>query len=115
MYAHREVPPPSRPAIPRSQAIKGLEGAAAFFACIAATLLIVAGTWRRIEAWRLLAALAACMALDFAVLMKTNPDVVQTRLRRDRGAKQWDMILASAMVIAWFVGLIHTEARAGGL
>jgi protein-S-isoprenylcysteine O-methyltransferase Ste14 len=106
MHSHSEIPPISRSPISTSQVTKGIAGIAGFFACIAATLLISGGTWYWIEAWCLLAALAACMALDFAVILKTNPDVIETRLQRDRGAKQWDMILAPAMVIAWFVGLI---------
>ncbi|MEW6111752.1 MAG: isoprenylcysteine carboxylmethyltransferase family protein [Thermodesulfobacteriota bacterium] len=106
MYSHSEVPPPSRSAIPRGQTIKGLVGTAAFFVCIAVTLLISAGTWYWIEAWCLLAALAACMALDFVVLIRSNPDVIETRLQKERGAKRWDLFLSPAMVITWFVGLI---------
>jgi protein-S-isoprenylcysteine O-methyltransferase Ste14 len=49
--------------------------------------------------WVFMITMIACVGLNFAILLKTNPEVIEERLRLNRGAKKWDIVLISVATI----------------
>ena len=73
-----------------------------FLMLTAGTLFSASGRadWGR--AWVLLGTLFICVALNLAVLVTRNPELLAVRLQLERGARQWDTVL-SALLASLFV------------
>jgi len=61
-------------------------------------------TWS--EGWWFMGVFAACLALNFLVLLKVNPELVQIRLGTEREAKLWDTVLARCLGGMWVITVI---------
>lgn len=77
-----------------------------FLMLMAAILLPTSGRadWGR--AWVLLGALFICVALNLAVLVTRNPELLAVRLRLERGARQWDKVLSALLASLLVAALI---------
>ena len=73
-----------------------------FLMLTAGTLFSASGgaDWGR--AWVLLGTLFICVALNLAVLVTRNPELLAVRLQLEGGARQWDKVL-SALLASLFV------------
>jgi protein-S-isoprenylcysteine O-methyltransferase Ste14 len=73
---------------------------------MAALLFPVSGRADWGWAWVLLGALFICAALNLAVLIARNPELLAVRLQLERGARQWDKVLSAllaSLLVAAFV------------
>jgi len=77
-----------------------------FLMLMAAILFPTSGgaDWGR--AWVLLGALFICVALNLAVLVTRNPELLAYRLQLERGARQWDKVLSALLVGLWVAALV---------
>lgn len=53
--------------------------------------------WGR--AWIFMITLFGCVGINFIILLKTNPEVIEERLHLDRGAKKWDILIVSLAML----------------
>jgi protein-S-isoprenylcysteine O-methyltransferase Ste14 len=49
--------------------------------------------------WVFMTTMIACVCLNFAILLKTNPEVIEERSHLNRGAKKWDIVITSVATI----------------
>jgi protein-S-isoprenylcysteine O-methyltransferase Ste14 len=53
--------------------------------------------WER--GWIFMITIFACVGINFAILLKTNPEVIEERSHLNRGAKKWDIVITSVATI----------------
>jgi protein-S-isoprenylcysteine O-methyltransferase Ste14 len=63
--------------------------------------------WER--AWIFMITLFGCVGVNFIILLKTNPEVIEERSHLNRGAKKWDILVTSVATIL----ILATLAVAG--
>ncbi|MGB7293854.1 MAG: isoprenylcysteine carboxylmethyltransferase family protein [Thermodesulfobacteriota bacterium] len=49
--------------------------------------------------WVFMITMIACVAINFAILLRTNPEVIEERSHLNRGAKKWDIVITSVATI----------------
>jgi hypothetical protein len=49
--------------------------------------------------WIFMITIIACAGINFAILLKTNPEVIEERSHLNRGAKKWDIVITSVATI----------------
>jgi len=76
-----------------------------FLAFTAAILFPASGRADWGGAWVLLGTLFICGALNVAVLVTRNPELLAVRVQFERGAREWDKVL-SALLASLFVGTL---------
>lgn len=96
-----EEKPPRAPLLLKAVVRLGL-----FLMLMAAILFSASGRadWGR--AWVLLGALFICGALNLAVLVTRNPELLAVRLQLERGARRWDTVLSALLASLLVVALV---------
>ena len=86
--------------------LKALVRLALFLLFMAAILFPASGRGDWGRAWVLLGALFICVALNLAVLVTRNPEVLAVRLQLERGARQWDKVLSALLASLLVAALV---------
>ena len=98
-------PTPAAPK-PKRLLLKCVVGLVAVLAIVGTLLFVPAGRLDWGMGWACLAVLLACVGVNATVLLRVNPEVIDERLRGPKGAKTWDLVLASSAGVAMVVTLV---------
>ncbi|UCF21300.1 MAG: isoprenylcysteine carboxylmethyltransferase family protein [Gemmatimonadota bacterium] len=82
-----------------STVLKTLVAVPISLALMGALLFLPAGGLDWPNAWAWLAVLILCLAINIAVLIPVNPEVIEERSRIGKGVKRWDIIVSSVMTM----------------
>jgi protein-S-isoprenylcysteine O-methyltransferase Ste14 len=77
-----------------------------FLMLTAAVLFSASGRADWGGAWVLLGTLFICVALNLAVLVTRNPQLLAVRLQIERGARQWDKVLSAFLACLFVAALV---------
>jgi protein-S-isoprenylcysteine O-methyltransferase Ste14 len=77
-----------------------------FLMLLAAILFPASGRADWGGAWVLLGALFICVALNLAVLITRQPELLAYRLQLERGARQWDKVLSALLASLLVLALV---------
>ncbi|MGI9534826.1 MAG: methyltransferase family protein [Thermodesulfobacteriota bacterium] len=76
------------------------------FSCIGALLFVSAGTMNWVNGWIFIITFFFCICINFIILIKYNPEVIEERSHLPKETKKWDLILMTAgsvFIIAPFI------------
>jgi protein-S-isoprenylcysteine O-methyltransferase Ste14 len=79
--------------------IKSLSWIILAFLLLGGLLFGCAGRLDWKSGWLFMITMITCVGINFAILLKTNPEVIEERSHLNRGAKKWDIVMTSVAAI----------------
>ena len=85
---------------------RGLGALATGLIVLGSILFIGAGELAWVQAWVLLGLLVAMLCVNFLVLVRVNRELLEVRVRPERGARRWDKVVLGATTFLWLGSLV---------